>query len=302
MSSVASMMALTGSLSGEATMLVEALVVGGGGSGTGFTQGVYFGGGGNGGNVTVATGFAVTLGTALSVEVGAGGGAIAPSYSNGAAGTRSLFSTLVASGAGSQPHPSNAGITGGPNGGANTSLLSSPLITLTSVGATTTTTTYSGQGSGYTQYCTVVGGGAGGYAQSYTGGAGRRAGPGYLWAVNNTRYAGGGGSGGANNDPRYYYYLGGLGGGGNGAPSVNNHGSSGTANRGGGGGGAHGTTHNSGAGGSGVVLIWVPQTSYTNYTTSGLAVSRNNSFTNAATNTAGTLLTVTSGNGTITFN
>jgi len=283
------------------SLLVEALVVGGGGSGPGFHNGVHFSGGGNGGDVTVATGFTVTLGTALNVEIGSGGAAVGPSTNPGAAGTRSLFGTLNASGAGSQPHPSGVVSNG------STTRLTSPLITLTEVGTTTTTTNYSGEHAGYTYFNTMIGGGAGGYADAYTGAAGRRAGQGYLWGVNNTRYAGGGGSGGTNNDSRYFASLGGIGGGGDGGPlaGVGNNGGSGTVNTGGGGGGANGATNNSGAGGSGVVLIWVPQTSYTNYTTTGLTVTANGSFTNAATSAAGTLLTITAHTGsagTITFN
>lgn len=287
-----------GSPFSQASLVVEALVVGGGGSGPGFDSGVHYGGGGNGGDVTVATGFNVALGTTINVLIGSGGAAVGPGTNPGAAGTRSLFGTLEAAGAGSQPHPRNVATNN------STTRLTSPLITLTEVGATTTTTNYSGEHAGYAQYNTMIGGGAGGYAEAYITTSGRRAGPGYLWGVNNTRYAGGGGSAGHSN-VAYYFSLGGLGGGGDGSGVNGVNGGAGTANTGGGGGGGHGSAAYSGAGGSGVVLIWVPQTSYTNYTTSGLTVTENGSFTNAATSTAGTLLTITAhtgGSGTITFN
>ena len=232
-------------------LLAEVLVVGGGGSGPGHVASYHFGSGGNGGDVTVGSSFSLPRGSALSVEIGSGGGAVAQGYIAGNAGTRSLFGTFEASGAGAQPHPNAEGVVGGSTVQSNptSTVLTSPLITLT----TTTTTQYAGQHAGYSQFNCIVGGGAGGYADAYSSSGGHRAGPGYLWGVNNTRYAGGGGTGGVIPNTNYYPYLGGLGGGGNGAVAYLGAGGAGSANTGGGGGGAYAA--NSGAGGSGVVLV-----------------------------------------------
>lgn len=285
-------------------LIAEILVVGGGGSGPAHVANEHFGSGGNGGNVTVGTSFVLSREVPLSVEIGSGGAGVSHgSYTAGNAGTRSILGALEASGAGAQPHPNAVGVVGGPTVQNPTisTVLTSPLITLT----TTTTTQYAGQQAGYSQYNCIVGGGAGGYADAYSTSGGHRAGPGYLWGVNNTRYAGGGGSAGivANN---YWPYLGGFGGGGNGATASPTAGGSGTANTGGGGGG--GFEDVSGAGGSGVVLVWVPQTGYTaannKYTQTGLTITETDNFTNAATSEVGTLLTITahSGSASITFN
>lgn len=286
-------------------LIAEVLVVGGGGSGPAFYSGEYFGSGGNGGDVKVGTSFVLNRGVPLSVEVGSGGaGVSANSYTAGNAGTRSIFGALEAAGAGAQPHPNAYGVAGGTavQNPTISTVLTAPLITLT----TTTTTQYAGQQAGYSQYNCIVGGGAGGYADTYSSTGGHRAGPGYLWGVNNTRYAGGGGTSGiTSSSTGYWPYLGGLGGGGDGVSTAPAAGGSGTANTGGGGGGGYEAT--SGAGGSGVVLVWLPQTGYTaannKYSQTGLTITETDNFTNAATSAVGTLLTITahSGSASITF-
>jgi len=295
--SVVQLMINAASGASGAGFVVEILVVGGGGSGLEHGSGSDFGAGGNGGDVTVGASFALTKGAPLSVEIGSGGAVLTSAAVPGNAGTRSLFGTLEAAGAGSQPRPASVGVSNG-----SSTVLTSPLITQT----TTTTTQYAGQHAGYGQFNTIVGGGAGGYADAYSSSGGHRAGAGYQWGVTNSYYAGGGGSSGIAGNATYWPYLGGQGGGGNGATGYNVAGGNGTVNTGGGGGGGYNV--GSGAGGSGVVIVWIPQTGYTaannKYSQTGLTITETDNSTNAATSAIGTLLTITahSGSASITFN
>ena len=118
------------------------------------------------------------------------------------------------------------------------------------------------------------GGGGGGAAQA---GQGQDGGSGQIWPFNNNRYAGGGGGGGAS-PPSQWGGSGGLGGGGTGK-NGNNLGpgqNAGEVNTGGGGGGGasvFSSPTRPGAGGSGVVLLAVPNAQYPGVSASGATVT-----------------------------
>lgn len=223
------------------------LVVAGGASGGAGSGGSGPGGGGGAGGY-VATASNLTSGLSYSVVVGAGGAAtVGPGGTSnanpGSNGSNSSFnsSTAIGGGAGGAGSSANSnGGNGGSGGGAGGN------STFNGVGGSGT----SGQGnagaSAATQYNSAGGGGAGAAGSGTAGGAGLN------WQSLGTYYAGGGGgsinslAGGA----------GGAGGGGAGGTG-GAAGTAGTANTGGGGGGGGnaGTGANSGAGGSGVVII-----------------------------------------------
>ena len=234
-----------------APMIVDYLIVGGGGSG-----GQGAGGGGGAGGLVYAKGVQLPAGT-YTWTVGAGGAAQAANNTSGSAGSlsslsNSTFGNVVAlgGGAGGGYSSSPAGGAGGSGGGAAGGA---------TVGGNAGGTAAQGFGGGSAASNAAVGGGGGGAGAAGTSGSG---GIGLVIPItgSNVYYAGGGGpssnSGSGNAPP------GGLGGGGagtNGATNVNA--TSGLANYGGGGGAAGGGgTSTSGAGGSGVVIIRV----YTN--------------------------------------
>ena len=118
------------------------------------------------------------------------------------------------------------------------------------------------------------GGGGGGASQA---GQGQDGGSGQIWSFNNNRYAGGGGGGGAA-PPGQWGGSGGLGGGGTGK-NQNNLGpgqNAGEVNTGGGGGGGanfFSSPSIPGAGGSGVVLLAVPNAQYPGVSAPGATVT-----------------------------
>ena len=229
---------------------IEYLVVAGGGSG-GSGNGGSGGGGAGGyidGSVTVAptTGYAITIG---------GGGAatadIADTVGNdGSSTTFSIGSstlTAVGGGGGGAWNGKN-GRSGGSGGGGGG---------LAGSGASGS----SGQGyaGGYgvnntSPYAGGGGGGAGAVGGSTAGSPVSPGGTGKQW-LNSTYYAGGGGAGTENGNTAG---NGGNGGGGRGG-YANVAGTAGSANTGGGGGGGgYPTNKQSGAGGSGIVVIRYP--------------------------------------------
>jgi len=244
------------------TPAVDYLVVAGGGGG-----GTYLGGGGGAGGLLQGS-VPVTVGSPITVTVGAGGGV----STNGA---NSVFSSITSAGGGGAPGGSNSGYSGGSGGGA---------------GGGGSGTFYGGQG--------VAGqGNAGGsdFPQSGVGPAGGGGGAGTvgLTAISNvagnggagiasaisgtvTTYAGGGAGG-------IYTGTAGTGGVGGGGAGSTAGGTAGTANTGGGGGGA-GATGTGGSGGSGIVIVSYPDV----YA--------------AAASTTGSPTVSTSGSGSISFN
>jgi hypothetical protein len=227
------------------------LVVGGGGGGG--NSGVAGGGGGAGGYVSKD--LTIVSGDSITVTVGAGG-AVTTSGSNSVLG-----SNIGAGGGNGGVYDSISGAGSGGSGGGGGG----------SSGATPGTRTagsslYSQGNSGGSSSGNIAsgagGGGAGGAGASRTDGQGSGAagGTGSTWSVNSVAYAGGGGGGNRAFDGG----TGGAGGSGGGGRGSGTDGIAvaGTANLGGGGGGSgFGSWDYSGkAGGSGVVLIRVPDT------------------------------------------
>jgi hypothetical protein len=244
---------------------VEYLVVAGGGGGA---VGSYVGGGGGAGGLLTRTGYPITLGSSITVTVGAGAtrgvsGGTAPSGSN------SVFGNITALGGGGGGGSGSNPATGGSGGGAY-GQYGTDAITLGALGT-------SGQGnaggSSFNRAYIIENSGGGGGAGSAGGnGAGANVTAyGQLGGVGGTGlcstitgspvfYAGGGGGGSDKG-----LALGGGGGGGNSAYDPNGtgvqgflFGTAGLANTGGGGGGGIDAGRFGGAGGSGIVIIRYP--------------------------------------------
>jgi hypothetical protein len=221
------------------------VVAGGGGGGSTQNNSLRGAGGGGAGGFLTATGFSVTLGSNLTVTVGAGGvGGASNTYANGTSGSDSVFSTITSSGGGfgaqgrsDANRPGGSGGSGG--GGGNTS------DGFTAIGGTGT----SGQGNNGGNGGVSASGGAGGSGGG-AGGAGGNGGTG-SGAGNIT---GGAGSASSITGSSITYAIGGRGGGYNATPVA---GPNGTANLGEGGGGRSGgsATAAGGNGGSGIVIV-----------------------------------------------
>lgn len=231
---------------------VEVLVVAGGGGGSGN----YYddGAGGGAGGLIYNSNFAVTPGTQLTANVGAGGAASVGS--EGGDGGNSVFGALTAIGGGGGASHRSAGRAGGSGGGSAGQYSGSD----NAVGGNGT----AGQG--------FAGGTATGYSGSGGGGAssiglpagnpgwgfGGNGGNGKIYSISGTPtyYAGGGGGYGYSASSTT---MGGLGGGGNGGNRTPLAPTPGTPNTGGGGGGGRtggqvpfvGTA----AGGSGIIIV-----------------------------------------------
>jgi len=246
---------------------IDYLVVAGGASG-----GSPYGGGGGagglrstvtttGGGGTLETALAVSLSTNYTVTVGAGGALVSDGTGNN--GSNSIFSTItsVGGGAGAGRYSGN-GVLGGSGGGAGDNYPSQTNVG----GAGTANQGFAGGSGAFIPYLGGGGGGAGAVgvnnnaysSANNAGGAGGAGGAGVAVLItgSSVTYAGGGGSG---NTSSYSGGAGGAGGGGTGGGGSNN-GVAGTANRGGGGGGGSDGPTNSGAGGSGVVILRYPST------------------------------------------
>ena len=222
------------------TAKVEAVVIGGGGSGSVGDNNIYGSGGAGGG---LAYGNAITVfAENLTVTVGTGGTAVTAGSrtngNNGSASTLNRGGTALLSGGGGQGGIYDAFAAGGTSGG-------------------TERTSGGSGGVGGQGYWVAGGGGAGGYTGN--GGAGQRAN-----ATNTSGVAGSGGGGGSGQ-------AGGAAAQGGGGTGVFGQGADGAANGGGGSGGTNGvvvnggayggggggvaTSGSTGAGGAGVVVI-----------------------------------------------
>jgi len=268
---------------------VDYLVVAGGGGG-GRGNG---GGGGAGGLLTSS--LTMVLGTSYSITIGgagAGGGGVGGG-SPGSDGTNSVFSAFTSIGGGGGAQAYTIGRAGGSAGGNG--LLYGLTVTSGTVGQ--------GNAGGAANYGVFSSnlrpsgggggaGGAGGDAQaSYISGDG---GVGLQSSIigSSTYYAGGGGGGAGSG---YAGGAGGAGGGGTGANGGSGN-TTGTANLGGGGGGGGFTSgvawYDGSAGGSGVVILRMPSTSYTGTTTGSPSVDN--------TTVSGTTILTFTGSGTYT--
>ena len=255
---------------------VDYLVVAGGGSG----GGRYAGGGGAGGfresSGSVTCYSSSPLGSSVSalpvtatgfpITVGAGGANVpaSPGTARGNRGSTSTFSSITSTGGGGgggQNQPENPTYMPGGSGGGNS--YNSPSVPLTSgTGNTPPVSPPQGQsgGVGYpggSPYSTGGGGGATEAGVNAASNASGRGGAGASTGItgSSVAYAGGGG-GSASNDPNSPGAASPCGTGGNGGSAPSNAGGAGSTNKGGGGGGAyHPSSSDSGAGGSGVVII-----------------------------------------------
>jgi hypothetical protein len=224
----------------------EYLVVAGGGGG-----GWEVGGGGGAGGLLNST-LTAAIGTAYTVTVGAGG-AGATSRPGGSGGFASVFSAISATGGGKGGNNDSDQTNGGSGGGAGEGASTTPGIAGqgTAGGAADDISGASG------------GGGGAGFQGGNGGGSGGVGGNGASSSITGTptTYAGGGGGGRFGGGGS----AGGSGGGGTGAIAAG-AGGAGTANTGGGGGGSSSTNfapiqrYPGGAGGSGVVIIKIPDT------------------------------------------
>jgi hypothetical protein len=251
---------------------VDYLVVAGGGSGGHGNNGG--GGGGAGGfregrqcaSAYTASPLVAPAGlpvSATTYPVTVGGGAVGVAQPNvGIQGTSSVFSTITSTGGGGGGRWSTGGQTAGGSGGGS----AQPSGT---GGAGNTPPTSPSQGNnggnlGYNQMGGGGGAGAGGTPGHSGCGCGSNTdrngkgggGNGVATSISGspTSYGGGGGGGFSNApglSPASDYAPGGTGGGANGGPGTQN----GSTNTGGGGGGAPGIAPNSGAGGSGIVIV-----------------------------------------------
>lgn len=236
---------------------VQYLIVAGGGSGG--SQGA--GGGGGAGGVLTCSTYAVTPGQSMSIVVGAGGASVKALW--GINGENSSFGSLIANGGGGGGNGSHSyGLPGGSGGGAAGGGVS------TNLGGDGTSgqgyrggyrpTGLAGTGSGGGGGAGAAGGNVSGANNPGNGGAGISS----SITGTATDYAGGGG-GAAN-------VVTGSGGAGGGGAGSTTDATAGTNGLGGGGGGTYNASYNSGAGGSGVVILsyTTPITSW-DYTTPG---------------------------------
>ena len=257
------------------TFTVSYLVIAGGASG-GRSNG---GGGGAGGYLTSTA--ALSSGSTYTITVG-GGGAAASGTSQGNDGSNSVLSgasvsvTSTGGGGGGTQNGTQTGRNGGSGGGG--AYLNYPGGTPSSgqgfAGGRGSASSGNGGGGGG---ASAVGVDADAGSNQGNGGAGLAS---SITGTSVTR-AGGGGAGGA--DRRG---LGGAGGGGNGAYSSNAV--AGTANTGGGGGGGSSNLGtDSGAGGSGVVILSIPTADYSGVTTGSPTVTTSGANTILQFNSSG---------------
>ena len=249
----------------QKTNFVEYLVVAGGGGGAiGSTYNT--GGGGAGGLLQGIV--PVTVGSSITVTVGAGG-------TVSGLGGNSVFGSVNAIGggyAGNAGGSGNPGVAGGSGGAGNS---------LPNPGGQGTSGQGNAGGGGATGGANGGGGGGGAGTVGLNGttSAGGNGGSGIASAISGTVTAYAGGGGGESGVTPIAY--GGVGGGGNGACGGNSYvATAGSANTGGGGGGGA----SGGSGGSGICIISYPDTY------------------NAPTTLTGTYTASTSGSGSVYFN
>jgi hypothetical protein len=196
-----------------------------------------------GGGQPAETPLSITLGTAYTVTVGAGGTGTVETNDNTVTqaynGSNSVFGSITSTGGGAGATQLNTAGNGGSGGGGGDG---------STTGAGTSGQGYDGGTSG-----APGGGGSAAVGVSASPGAG---GSGQASSITGSSVARGGGGGGSSNSSG----AGGYGGGGAGATYNGYNAQSGTANTGGGGGSTGGgaSTAYGGNGGSGVVVIRVP--------------------------------------------
>ena len=247
---------------------IDFLVVAGGGGG-----GSVSGGGGAGGYRTSTQ--TVSGGTAITVTVGDGGAGSTTAGAGGAQGSSSSISgsgltTITSAGGGGGASDGANGTNGGSGGGG------SQVYNANRSGNTPSTSPSQGSdgGTGVNSGPNYGAGGGGGASAvggngSSTAGANGGAGSASSITGSSVTYAGGGGGGSIGGG------AGSGGAGGGGAGSSTGTGSAGTVNTGGGGGGSGVSPRTGGAGGKGVVILSMPDASYSGTTTGSPTVAVN---------------------------
>jgi hypothetical protein len=213
---------------GQKPLAVDYLVVAGGG-------GAYVGGGGGGG--LLQGNIPVSVGSAITVTVGAGGA------NNTSPGGNSVFGVITALGGGASAASSFSGGSGAGGNHATTLTGGQGTFGQGNAGGNNTSGTTHGAG----------GGGAGTPGLNSNASGGGNGGAGIASDISGTRrtYSGGGGGSGSGTQG-----LGGAGGGGTAYSDATGGPNSGTANTGGGCGGTYAVA--GGAGGSGIVILSYP--------------------------------------------
>ena len=249
---------------------VEVLVVAGGGAGGG-----YHAGGGGAGGVIYNSAYQLTSAAAITVTIGAGGGAATNISNTGDPGSNSVFGSLTAIGGGagiSQGSSPIARNNGGSGGGAadGSGGVNHPGGSGTPGQGFNGGNIFGDGPSQYYLYGTAGGGGAGGNGVGNIITGGGAGGPGSAFSISGTTTYYGGGGGGTYLGPGSLgvltadYGIGGVGGGGRGGytstagGAVVVYSTSGTNNTGGGGGGFLYANNGGGAGGSGIVIVRYP--------------------------------------------
>ena len=252
------------------TYSADFLVIAGGASGAASGNG---GGGGAGGYRTSTQ--TVNGGTVITVTVGdggasvGGGGHLAGNNGSNSSISGSGLTTITSAGGGGGAVYNSNGNSGGSGGGGGYSGGSG--------GAGNTPSTSpsqgyaGGNGSGETApaYGGGGGGGAGAVGQVGTSSKGGDGGAGTASSITGSSVTRAGGGGGASNST---IGSGGAGGGGNGGAHPSGNANAGTVNTGSGGGACQNNS-NSGAGGKGVVILSMPDASYSGTTTGSPTVA-----------------------------
>ena len=262
----ASFLVIAGGGSGGSGTPTPNLRTGGGGGAGGYRSSFNSETSGGGGSAESALTF--TPGTVYTITIGQGG---AGSTSIGNVGgdttlAGSDITDIVSAGGGYGANWTNSGGAGGSGGGGGST--TSP----TSGGSGTANQGYAGGSNSPVGNISGGGGGAGAVGTNGSGARSGQGGTGVASTITGSSVTrGGGGAGGHTSADG-----GGAGGGGN-SGATNGNGSAGTANTGGGGGasGEEYTPNNptSGAGGSGVVILSVPDASYSGTTTGSPTVA-----------------------------
>ena len=297
---------VTGEVTGWDGTGAEILLVGGGGAGGG-----RIGGGGGAGAMIELTNQTLTTGQSYSLTVGAGGlGKVNTAQPDDGGDTTGFTYTATGGGYGGvyQYYSGNSGGSGG--GGSGLAVSSNPYTG----GGTTDNSSYGNNGgNGYGTatnqlYCAGGGGGrSGAGASGASNGVGGIGGTAKQWAVD-SQYHAGGGQGCPHHDVTNPATSYGAGAGNDNSSDATtrdatSHGTNG--GYGNGGGGYRNVSDDSdavdrgGNGYQGVIKMWVPVESYTNYTAGTPANVSSSALT--YNSTVGTLLTVT-GDTTLTFN
>ena len=246
---------------------IDFLVIAGGGAGTGRDNA----GGGGAGGYRTSTETGITIGTVITVTVG-DGGASSSGATQGNDGSNSSISgsglTTITSTGGGGGGGNTSGRDGGSAGGGSNGQAGG------SGNTPSTSPSQGNDGGDGTNSASAYGAGGGGGASAVgadgTGSAGGNGGDGLASSITGSSItrAGGGGGGG---DPA----SGGSGGAGGGGAAGNgtDNGVAGTANTGGGGGGSSHITASGGACGKGVVILSMPDASYSGTTTGSPTVA-----------------------------